>query len=140
MPVTLTFDIEDASVADANDRERIFLAFERLGWENIGGSCWRYPKLADVQQHASEDWFNHVIPALMYFRSLIEHSGMNVTQFTIDAHSEAGYRQGQPAVGQPIRAGNIIATYPSTHGGAVLSEQRLKKFISDCAETLEGRA
>ena len=136
MPVTLTFDIEDASVKDANDRERIFLAFERLGWENIGGSCWRYPKLSDGQQHASEDWFNHVIPALMYFRALVEHSGMNVTQFTIDAHSEAGYREGPPAVGQPIKAGANIDAYPSTHVGNVLSEQRLKKFISDCAGTL----
>lgn len=136
MPVTLTFDIENASVKDPNDRERIYQAFERLGWENIGGSCWRYPRLADIPQHASEDWFNHVIPALMYFRSIVEHSGMNVTQFTIDAHSEAGYRQGPPAVGQPIREANNIATYPSAHVGNGLSEQRLKRFISDCAETL----
>lgn len=136
MPVTLTFDIENASVRDVNDRERIFQAFERLGWENIGGSCWRYPKLSNAQQHASEDWFNHVIPALMYFRALVEHSGMNVTQFTIDAHSEAGYRQGPPVVGQPIEAGANVTMYPSTHVATALSEQRLRQFISDCAGTL----
>ncbi len=45
MPVTITFDIEDASVKDVNDRGRIYAAFQRLGWENIGGSAWRYPAL-----------------------------------------------------------------------------------------------
>ena len=65
MPVTITFDIEDASVQDVNDRGRIYASFQRFGWENIGGSAWRYPALGS--QNISEDWFNHVIPALMYF-------------------------------------------------------------------------
>ena len=107
MPVTLTFDIEDASVQDPNDRTRIQVAFLRFGWEHIGGSARRYPRLGAA--HTSEDWMNHVIPALMYFRSLVEHSGMNVTTFTLDAHSEAGYRaNANPAVGQPILGGNAI--------------------------------
>jgi hypothetical protein len=41
MPVILTFDIEDASVRDPNDRTRIQVAFLRFGWEHIGGSAWR---------------------------------------------------------------------------------------------------
>lgn len=137
MPITITFDIEAASVRDANDRARMFQAFERLGWENIGGSCWRYPRLSNAQQHASEDWFNHVIPALMYFRAIVEHSGMNVTQFTIDAHSEAGYRFGPPTIGQPISGAQNITMYQSTFADDKLSERRLRQFISDAANSLK---
>src|SRR6266850_2463368 len=113
MPITMTFDIEQASVRDPNDRTRIIVAFKRFGWEHIGGSAWRYPALGT--DHPSEDWFNHVIPALMYFRAIVEHSQMQVTQFTIDAHSEAGYR-GAAAIhptGQPILSAQQIALYPT---------------------------
>lgn len=138
MPITITFDIEEASVTDSNDRTRILLAFTRFGWENIGGSCWRYPSLAGGGGHHSEDWFNQVIPALMYFRSLVVHSAMNVTQFSIDAHSEAGYRSA-PAVGQPIKDGNNLAlSNPNMAPGteAALSDARLKQFVIDAANSL----
>ena len=138
MPVTLTFDIEEASVTDANDRNRIQVAFLRFGWEHIGGSAWRYPALG--AEHPSEDWMNHVVPALMYFRSIVEHSNMNVTKFTLDAHSEAGYRQhAAPPVGEPIAPGNTITMYPPGLAPAselVLSENRLKQFVTDAASSL----
>lgn len=71
----------------------------------------------------------------MYFRSIVEHSGMNVYRFTIDAHSEAGYRGDiAPVVGQPITAGANIHAYPANI--AVLSEDRLKQFITDAAASL----
>lgn len=134
MPVTITFDIEDASVRDTNDRSRIFAAFQRFGWENIGGSAWRYPALGS--QNVSEDWFNHVIPALMYFRSLVEHAGINVYNFTIDAHSEAGYRgRANPPIGPAIADAANIEMYDSSY--TVLSEARLRRFVSDAAESLE---
>ncbi len=139
MPITMTFDIEEASINDANDRTRINLAFERLGWENLGGSCWRYPSLGGGGAHPSEDWFNNVIPALMYFRSIVEHSGMNVTQFTIDAHSEAGYRQLPAPVGQPIELGANVGLHQSAQAPntqVILSEQRLRRFITDAANSL----
>lgn len=139
MPVTFTFDIESESVLDPNDRTRIQVAFLRLGWEHIGGSAWRYPAIGSA--HDSEDWLNHVIPALMYFRSLIEHSEMRVTKFTIDAHSEAGYRGDvDPPVGQPIVNGVDIQMYTpglqEDHENK-LSENRLKKFLTDAAQSLE---
>ncbi|WP_134943481.1 hypothetical protein [Pseudomonas syringae] len=134
MPVTITFDIEDASVKDVNDRGRIYAAFQRLGWENIGGSAWRYPALGTA--NVSEDWFNHVIPALMYFRSVTEHAGINVYNFTIDAHSEAGYRgRAKPAVGAGIVTSANIAMYPSAYDA--LSERRLRSFIGAAAASLE---
>ncbi len=135
MPITLTFDIEQASIQDPNDRNRIIACFTRLGWEHIGGSAWRYPAMGS--QNVSEDWFNHVIPALMYFRSLVDHGNLDVYNFTIDAHSEAGHRgrAAQP-LGQPIAPANQIVMYPSPSSDAVLSEARLQKFITDAADSL----
>jgi hypothetical protein len=140
MPVTFSFDIEQASIGDPNDRTRIQLAFLRFGWEHIGGSSWRYPELT-AQGHPSEDWFNHVVPALMYFRAIVEHSGMNVTKMTLDAHSEAGYRSGgaAPAVGQRIQPAATIQMYPPNLGPGtevILSEARLREFVRDTADSL----
>ncbi|MGU5547100.1 hypothetical protein ACV1CV_22380, partial [Aeromonas veronii] len=87
----------------------------------------------------SEDWFNHVIPALMYFRSLVEHAGINVYNFTIDAHSEAGHRgRAIPPLGEAITAGNLLVMYPAnpTYDG-VLSEARLRRFVTNAASSLE---
>lgn len=139
MPITLTFDIDDASVKDANDRDRIILNFRRFGWEHIGGSAWRYPALGT--QNTSEDWFNHVIPALFYFRSLVEHAGLNVYNFTLDAHSEAGHRgNAVPPLGSPIQnAANIVMYSPNMNDPkreAKLSEDRLKQFIAAAANSL----
>lgn len=133
MPITFTFDIEEDSIKDSNDRTRITLCFKRLGWESIGGSSWRYPALEPGGQHASEDWFNHVIPALMYFRSLVEHSGMNVTQYTLDAHSEAGFR-GNSNAGSPILFSQFIKMYDVD--SSTLSEKRLRDFIKHSADAL----
>ena len=133
MPITITFDIETASVTDTNDRNRIYAAFERLGWENTGGSAWRYPALGS--ENPSEDWFNHVVPALMYFRSMVEHAGLNVTTFTVDAHSEAGFRGKQlPNIGAAIQSAADIEMYDS--GADKLSADRLRRFISDAANSL----
>ena len=139
MPITLSFDVEQASIQDSNDRMRMELAFRRLGWEHVGGSSWRYPALG-TDEHPSEDWFNHVIPALMYFRSIVSHSGMNVTKFTLDAHSEAGFRStAAPPIGQPIRAAVAITMYPPNLAPtteAILSEARLREFFSGAENSL----
>jgi len=137
MPITITYDIDDATVQDPNDRTRITACFQRFGWEHIGGSAWRYPALGTA--NISEDWFNHVVPALMYFRSLVEHAGINVYNFTIDAHSEAGHRgRATPPLGEAITAGNLLVMYPAnpTYDG-VLSEARLRRFVTNAASSLE---
>lgn len=135
MPITVTFDIETVSVKDSNDRARVYAAFERLGWENIGGSAWRYPKLGS--ENPSEDWFNHVVPALMYFRSMVEHASWNVTSFTVDAHSEAGYRgNANPKIGAEIASSKDIEMYPSPTYDDKLSEARLRKYVKDAADSL----
>jgi len=83
MPIMVTFDTEQATVLDANDRLRILACFTRFGWELVGGPAWRYPALGT--ENVSEDRFNHVIPAFMYLRSLACHGNMNIYNFTIDA-------------------------------------------------------
>jgi hypothetical protein len=118
------------------DYARIQVAFSRFGWEHIGGWCWRYPALS--AQAAPEDWFNQVVPALMYFRSLIEHAGIKVKKFTVDAHSEAGYRAGA-GNGRGIKAADKIALAPTGLKMAQdkkLSEIRLKRFVKDAADSL----
>jgi len=136
MPITITFDIEQASFADTNDRTRLIAAFTRFGWEHIGGSAWRYPVLGT--QNNSEDWFNHVVPALMYLRSLVTHANLDMYNFTIDAHSEAGHRGGKiPPVGQSIQAAQNIVMYPAKpEYDAALSEARLRKFVQDSTDSL----
>ena len=132
MPITFTFDIADGTVAQTNDRNRIVACFTRFGWEHIGGSAWRYPALGT--DNVSEDWFNHVIPALMYFRSMVSHAGLDAYNFTIDAHSEAGHRgRANPQLGQPIQDAADIVMYPAAR---VLSEARLKRFVQDSADSL----
>ncbi|WP_143068443.1 hypothetical protein [Azotobacter beijerinckii] len=136
MPITLTFDIENASIADTNDRTRIIACFQRFGWEHIGGSAWRYPALGT--ENVSEDWFNHVIPALAYFRSIVCHGNLDVYNFTIDAHSEAGHRgRANPPLGEPIQQASDITLYQANPTyDRVLSEQRLRGFVQACADQL----
>lgn len=131
MPITFTFDVEQAT-ANSNDRARVVACFKRLGWEHIGGSAWRYPALGT--ENVSEDWFNQVVPALMYFRSMACHADWNVSRFTLDAHSEAGYRAAE-GLGAKIEDGEGIKMYETD--AAVLSEARLRQFISDATDSLE---
>ena len=132
MPVTVTFDLSAST--DGNDRTRIRLAFQRFGWETIGGTAYRYPPL-DVQPGtppSSEDWFNHVIPALMYMRSLIESKKILISNFTIDAFSSTGWRQG---IGPHIQDSQSLSMTDVTGAdAAVLSEPRLKNWLADCSQ------
>jgi hypothetical protein len=86
MPVVITYELEGASPAERN---RVQCFFERLGWENLGGSSYRYPRLGSDQP--TEDWFNHVVPALMLFRASIVDGEMTLTKFTLDVQSSTGY-------------------------------------------------
>src|SRR5690348_10144366 len=76
VPITVTFDVTRPTSAELH---RIRGFFERLGWERLGNTAYRYPKLH--HPHPTEDWFNHVIPALMLLRAFARHaltSGRNI--------------------------------------------------------------
>jgi hypothetical protein len=137
MPITFSFDIEQASITDPNDRGRINACFERLGWEHLGGSSWRYPALGN--ERGLEDWFNHVVPALMYFRSLAVHARLLVSKFSIDAHSETGYRGDgvSPLVYSIVPAASINMAATSSTYGAALSDERLRTFIQSSSDNLD---
>ena len=102
MPVVLTFDIQGAG---PQERNRIQSFFERFGWENLGGSSYRYPRLGSGQP--VEDWLNHVIPALMLFRAYLRTSGRSLTKLTLDCQSSTGFDSGG-AFGQPALASNGV--------------------------------
>ena len=95
MPVVVTFDITQA---EDNDYNRIQSMFERLGWQSLGGSAYRYPRLGTADQPV-EDWLNHVVPALMMFRAYCVKRG-NLKKFTLDVQSSAGLDP-ESSFGQP---------------------------------------
>ncbi|MDF9827949.1 virulence-associated protein VapD [Ereboglobus sp. PH5-10] len=85
MPVVLSFDLKNATSTDYGHLQSMF---ERFGFENLGGSSYRYPQLG-THPH-TEDWFNHVIPALMLFRSYAVKS-KKIKKITLDIQTSTGY-------------------------------------------------
>ena len=106
------------------ERNRIQSLFERLGWETLGGTAYHYPKLG--AQQPTEDWFNHVIPALMLIRSYIVESGRELTRFTLDVQSTTGMN---PAAGfgNPPLPSNQVTLYPP--GNMQFGEGNLKTWL-----------
>lgn len=123
MPIVITFDIEGAAT---NEYNWVQSMFERLGWQNLGGSSYRYPKLGADQP--VEDWFNHVIPALMLFRAHIIQNGKVLKKFTLDAQSSTGFVRAEQVFGHPpLSAGDISFYEP---GNAQFSQNRLETWIN----------
>jgi hypothetical protein len=129
MPVVITFDIEGAPSSEHN---RLQSMFERLGWQTLGGSSYRYPSLGTAEP--VEDWFNHVIPAMMLFRSYIQKSNRPLTKFTLDAQASTGYNPASvPVYGHPPLAVADIKYYKPHQGAFGLKNLKdwFKKADSD---------
>lgn len=116
MPITVTFDISEPVSQELNQIRGVF---ERLGWEHLGNTAYRYPKLHG--EHPTEDWFNHVIPALMLLRAFACHAvdqGRTLEKFSIDVQTSTGYNP-ITGVGQlPHHADHIAFSDPSATGKA----------------------
>lgn len=97
MPIIVTYELEDFKTATRN---RIQSMFERLGWESLGGSSYRYPRLGS--KHPTEDWFNHVVPALMLFRTMVLAENKPIKKFTLDAQSSTGFNKKSKFGTQPL--------------------------------------
>ncbi len=111
MPVVLTFDLTNYNT---NDHNRLKAMFERFGWENLGGTAYRYPRLGTDDQPV-EDWLNHVVPAVMMFRSyLSKHPEVTLTRFTVDTNSSAGFNLAT-GFGRGVVPAAQAATYSPTH-------------------------
>lgn len=76
--------------ADSVHNSRMQSMFERFGWQNVGGSCYRYPAL-NAGQVWPEDWFNKVLPALMCFRAYVLKQNLAVPKFSLDANASTGF-------------------------------------------------
>jgi hypothetical protein len=121
MPITVTFDLEHPS---PNDLHRIRGFFERLGWEHLGNTAYRYPKLHS--QHSTEDWFNHVIPALMLLRAFARYApqtGCTFKRFSIDVQSSTGYNPITEVGTLPVPSSEIVFSQPSRSGRAFGKQQ-----------------
>ena len=83
----------------------------------VANTAYRYPKFHG--QHPTEDWFNHVVPALMLLRTFARYAaatGRNLTKFTIDVQSSTGF---DPVTGVgtlPLPGGAVRLSRPSPPG------------------------
>ena len=121
IPVVFTFDIQGAAPVEHN---RLQSLFERLGWQNLGGSSYRYPRLGADQP--TEDWFNHVIPALMLFRSYIRSSGRQLSKYTLDIQASTGLN---PATGYGTGPGAANAVTLYAPANQAFGEQNLRTWL-----------
>lgn len=132
MPVTITYDF---SGADSNDLTTIRSMFERLHWRRLGGSVFRYDGVADVD-YRREDWLNHVIPALMFFRSYVLAHEMNLAKFTLDSHSVVFIDESDPTLvcgTLPVSGAEIAYNNPTNHQ---CSQATIREFVDEAIKAL----
>jgi hypothetical protein len=141
MPVVLTFDLNSDHTA-ANDHAYLKSAFHRLGWQSIGSTAYRYPRLGTLGQPV-EDWLNHVIPALMLFRAYCAAKPLAVDDFSLEVHSSSsGYVPAQnarpghgiearPEYGRKAQSDQQIHLYPSPPPHHHYGEANLRNWIDN---------
>jgi hypothetical protein len=130
LPIIVTFDLSRPLPRELN---RIRGAFERLGWERMGNTASRYPRLGEQPQ--TEDWFNRVLPALMLLRAYCRFAARDrrgIVRFTIDAQSSTGFSQEEVIGTPPLPADEIDYSEPSD-AGYDFSQQRLEDWIDGVA-------
>ena len=123
MPVNFSFKLKGAS----SDQDQLGVFFERLGWERLDTRSFRYPRLIHQPGEAPlEDWFNHVIPALMLFRCYVLTRHLVVEDLTLDARTSTGYRR-QAEIGNPPLAAEFVKLFdpgaPMGSGDGAHAEQ-----------------
>lgn len=120
MPVTLSYDLGNVT---PNQRNYVRSMFERFGWKRLGGSVFRYNGRS-INHILQEDWFNDVVPAIMFFRAFALQNGIEITRFTLDAASVARI---EPGFGRPPKTGaNLILKEPTN---VQSSAQALRDFV-----------
>lgn len=121
MPVTFCFELD----AEPYVSNQIGSLIERLGWERLDGCAYRYPRMTDDTAGEPEDWFNHVVPALMLFRSYVLTKHLPLKAFTLDVQSSTGYRREASIGSPPLRAEYVRLYEPSpAHGERGEAESR----------------
>jgi hypothetical protein len=126
VPVTVTFDVVRPTPAELS---RLRGMFERLGWEHLGNTAYRYPKLHG--QHPTEDWFNHVLPALLLLRAFarkIAADGRGLRKFSIDVQSSTGFNPVTGVGTPPLPADQVTYSQPS-RPGRQFGQQKLEDWL-----------
>ncbi len=131
MPIVFSYDLTNAESLDHN---RIRSMFERFGWENIGGSCYRYPRLARITKAKKassvgrEDWLNAVLPALMCFRSYVLKRKLRIGKHSLDAQTSTGSH------GAQLKSGAKLALKKPKQ--AAFGEKALRKWVDGTVTAL----
>lgn len=126
MPVVVTFDLAQPRSSELN---RLRSLFQRLGWERLGNTAYRYPPLGE--QPEAEDWFNGVVPALMMLRAYAHFAsteGRGLARFTIDAQSMTGFNF-ETQVGSPPLSGDEADFVVPPPGARAFAERRLRDWL-----------
>lgn len=129
MPVMFSYNVDGATPQQHNHLQSMF---ERLGWQSVGGSCYRFPRLA-APPTQPEDWFNNVVPALMLFRAYVLHNGLNVSKFSLDAQSSTGH-DATAAVGSAIASAATVNFSPT--GIPAFGAANLETWINDATNSV----
>ncbi len=82
---------------------------ERFHWQSLGGTTYRYPALGSKE---TEDWLNHIVPALMLLRTAVICSGRKFTKFTLDVHSSSGIDAASGFGRQPLNSTAVLNRTP----------------------------
>ncbi|MGC0913191.1 MULTISPECIES: hypothetical protein [Pantoea] len=126
MPIVVTFDLTGYK---KNDHGKLKTMFEKFGWENLGGTAYRYPKLGTSDQPV-EDWLNHVIPALMLFRAYLStRKGVTLERMSIDTSSSSGYNP-DSSFGHPVLPAKQAANY-KCKGQSKFGQKLLEKWLNN---------
>jgi hypothetical protein len=129
MPVTISYDLV---VTDGNHRTYVRSALERFHWKRLGGSVFRYDGVDDGHGGRTEDWLNHVVPALMFLRSFLLKKEGSIKFFTLDAHGMAtvDLSDAEARYGFGIQDGRALAFAEPTNDQS--REQALRDFVDAC--------
>ena len=125
MPIMVSYSFGSATTTQHNHIQSMF---ERLGWQQIGGSCYRYPPLS--QEPVAEDWLNCVVPALMLFRTYVLAHQIPLRKFSLDAFASTGVDQAAGVGSAPMPGASIHLEPPSCEQ---FGEQRLREWLDGIA-------
>lgn len=79
-----------------------------------------------------EDWLNHVIPALMFFRSYVLSKNMNLEKFTLHSNSEEFVDVSDPDIklgNIPLRNNDFLIKDATIKHSSI---KKIKEFLDTC--------
>ena len=130
MPITLSYDLKDATT---NDRTYLRSMLERFAWKRLGGSVFRYEGRR-IKGRLEEDWLNDVAPSLMFFRSYAVQHGIAIKFFTLDTNSVSriDHSDSHALLGRRPYTGSKLRLLQPTNKQS--SEKALREFVDSAIQ------